>query len=306
MRSLTKIKHGRQGLIQCTAFFLALILSWSCATTGKLKLDPELQEFVEKYQVLMTRAEWKEFRGLREKKDQLDFVNNFWLARNPNPLAADNAFKLEIEKRVEFTEKYFREPGNSGWNTDRGRIFILLGQPDEVFNNPMTNDPQIKSISYWLYNRYRLQITFIDRDGSGRMQLATYATGLAIAQEMARDEHLQKSAGFEPLRFSAAVDKERRLLITVNPADLLFNEQGQELVCRLRFKVSGKKAHPEIPEQESERELRLEISQLAEKTGPLEIETGIYLPIGRNHLEITLTDLLADRSQSRDFRLRVR
>lgn len=284
-----------------------LALSFSCAAGPKPQLEPEVQEFVSKYTVLMNAQERKIWRGLQGSDDRRDFIQQFWARRNPNPLNQENLFKVEMERRVEYTENYFREPGNPGWNTDRGRMLILLGFPDYVQSDTMSSDPRIKSSTYWFYDRYYLQILFVDRDGSGRLQLATYDTQLAIAQDMAREEHLQKkNLQVEQLRFVLSESSPGKLLLAVHPADLMFKQNGDELTCRLRLELSYQNEAGQAQKIELERELTLEKDFLTESGNQVELEFELELPPGRNNLSLVLTDLLSSRSRNRDFRLRIR
>ena len=65
----------------------------------------------------------------------------------------------------------FREEGLAGWLTDRGRVTVALGQPDQVFEPTMGNMGQRGRTLIWEYREHRLQVVFVDQTGFGRWQM---------------------------------------------------------------------------------------------------------------------------------------
>jgi hypothetical protein len=58
--------------------------------------------------------------------------------------------------------------GDDGWRTDRGRIYIIYGPPDDVEHQ---TDQQFREFEIWRYNKANREFVFWDRDGSGDYQL---------------------------------------------------------------------------------------------------------------------------------------
>ena len=54
--------------------------------------------------------------------------------RDPDPYSQENEFRQEFYQRIEEANRFFRSEGIPGWKTDRGRIYIFLGQPDKIDN----------------------------------------------------------------------------------------------------------------------------------------------------------------------------
>lgn len=69
-----------------------------------------------------------------EEKDQ--FIEQFWARRDPDPRTAHNEFKEEHYRRIAYVNEHFKS-GEAGWKTDRGRIYILYGPPDQREASPM-------------------------------------------------------------------------------------------------------------------------------------------------------------------------
>ena len=78
------------------------------------------------------RQAWKRF-STDEEREQ--FIEQFWLRRDPSPDSAENEYKEEHYRRIAYTNERFAS-GIPGWKTDRGRIYITFGPADEVESHP--------------------------------------------------------------------------------------------------------------------------------------------------------------------------
>jgi GWxTD domain-containing protein len=63
------------------------------------------------------------------------FIEQFWLRRDPTPDTAENEFKEEHYRRIAYANERFAS-GIPGWKSDRGRIYIAFGPPDEREEHP--------------------------------------------------------------------------------------------------------------------------------------------------------------------------
>jgi GWxTD domain-containing protein len=75
------------------------------------------------------------FLHLQTNEEREQFIEQFWLRRNPNPDSPENDFKEEHYRRIAYTNERFAS-GVPGWKTDRGRIYITWGPPDEIESHP--------------------------------------------------------------------------------------------------------------------------------------------------------------------------
>jgi GWxTD domain-containing protein len=78
------------------------------------------------------RAAWKRM-GTDDEREQ--FIEGFWLRRDPTPDTAENEFKEEHYRRIAYANERFAS-GIPGWKADRGRIYITFGPPDEIEDHP--------------------------------------------------------------------------------------------------------------------------------------------------------------------------
>src|ERR1700722_8971008 len=68
-------------------------------------------------------------------EERQTFIENFWLRRDPTPDTEENEFREEHYRRIAYANDRFAS-GIPGWKTDRGRIYIEYGPPDEIDSHP--------------------------------------------------------------------------------------------------------------------------------------------------------------------------
>lgn len=84
---------------------------------------------------IITDAESQAFKRLQNDEEREQFVEQFWLRRDPTPDTQENEFKEEHYRRFAYANERFAS-GVEGWRTDRGRIYITFGPPDEIEAHP--------------------------------------------------------------------------------------------------------------------------------------------------------------------------
>jgi GWxTD domain-containing protein len=80
---------------------------------------------------IITDEERKAFKRLSTDDERENFIEAFWLRRDPTPDSEENEFKEEHYRRIAYANERFAS-GIPGWKTDRGRIYIVYGPPDEI------------------------------------------------------------------------------------------------------------------------------------------------------------------------------
>jgi len=70
------------------------------------------------------------FDRLQNDEEREQFVEQFWFRRDPTPDTEENEFKEEHYRRIAYANEHFAS-GVPGWKTDRGRLYIARGAPDE-------------------------------------------------------------------------------------------------------------------------------------------------------------------------------
>src|SRR5208283_3197607 len=84
---------------------------------------------------IITDEERKAFKDLQTDEERESFVEQFWLRRDPTPDTEENEFKEEHYRRIAYANDHYGS-GIPGWKTDRGRIYIMYGPPDEIDSHP--------------------------------------------------------------------------------------------------------------------------------------------------------------------------
>ena len=84
---------------------------------------------------IITDEELQAFKQLSNDEERDQFIEQFWLRRDPTPDTEENEFKEEHYRRIAYANEHFAS-GVPGWRTDRGRMYIMYGPPDEIDAHP--------------------------------------------------------------------------------------------------------------------------------------------------------------------------
>jgi GWxTD domain-containing protein len=103
----------------------------------------------------------------------------FLRSTDPVPGTAEHEGLQAYFNRILQANARFREEsgGRSGWMSDRGKVFVLLGEPDQIYeqtaNVPLTSSSitSRSRVQYWEYGQYRIRFLFYDESGTGRWRL---------------------------------------------------------------------------------------------------------------------------------------
>jgi GWxTD domain-containing protein len=84
---------------------------------------------------IITDEERTAFKRLQTDEEREQFIEQFWLRRDPTPDSVENEFKEEHYRRIAYANEHYAS-GIPGWKSDRGRIYITFGPPDETDSHP--------------------------------------------------------------------------------------------------------------------------------------------------------------------------
>jgi GWxTD domain-containing protein len=199
-------RAGARLMKNAILLIIPLIGTIGCSSIMEMRKDPFYETFLEKTSLIMTKEEIEVYKHLPDKESKEEFIEEFWQIRDPDPGTVENEAKTEFEERVDYANKWFglwnpdrgKEAetmgySKTGWNSDRGRIHIILGPPDTIIFDGLeitdgTRDWR-KANQWrqeaWYYNRYSLRIFFYRAMG-GRWVMNTYTPGLYEALESAK------------------------------------------------------------------------------------------------------------------------
>lgn len=92
---------------------------------------------------------------------------------DPFPATPQHEALLDYFRRLQGAAERFREEGMAGWLTDRGKVYVTLGDPDQVYEQGGADVNQRGRVQVWEYREYSLQLTYVDQTGFGRWRLTS-------------------------------------------------------------------------------------------------------------------------------------
>ena len=135
---------------------------------------------------IITDEEKKAFLQLSTNEEREQFIEQFWLRRDPTPDTVENEYKEEHYRRIAYANEHFAS-GIAGWRSDRGRIYIMHGPADEIESHPTGGsyqrpaeegggDTSTYAFEKWRYRYIEgigndVNIEFVDPTGSGEYRL---------------------------------------------------------------------------------------------------------------------------------------
>ncbi len=136
---------------------------------------------------IITPSERDAFKKLTTDEERENFIELFWRRRDPDPDTDENEYREEYYERIAYANEHYAS-GIPGWKTDRGRVYIMYGKPDELETHPSGGSYDRPSyegggntttypFEVWFY-RYLpgigsgIEIEFVDPTGSGEYHIA--------------------------------------------------------------------------------------------------------------------------------------
>jgi GWxTD domain-containing protein len=135
---------------------------------------------------IISDDERRAFKQLQTDEEREQFIESFWLRRDPTPDTEENEYKEEHYRRIAYANERFAS-GIPGWKTDRGRIYIMFGPPDDTddhseggqYQRPMTEGGGSTTTFPWMTWRYRyldnigsdISIEFVDPSMTGEFHI---------------------------------------------------------------------------------------------------------------------------------------
>jgi GWxTD domain-containing protein len=183
------------------------------------ELDSQYKKWLNEDVVyIITPEEKNTFLHLSTNEEREQFIEQFWQRRNPDQDSPENTFKEEHYRRIAYANEHYAS-GIPGWKTDRGRIYIMWGPPDEIDSHPTggtyerpSSEGGGETSTYpfedWRY-RYlegmgeNIELEFVDPSSTGEYHLTMDASekdallyvpgaGLTMAESMGLSSKTQR------------------------------------------------------------------------------------------------------------------
>jgi len=127
--------------------------------------NAKLEQTIQQIHYLLNPTQKRMLKKLT-RKGKIQFLANFWKSRDPNPATKINEFQQEFYKRLNYANRHYGGHKLEGWQTDRGRILIIYGPPDEIERHRYELD--YKPYEIWHYYKLGGRVcVFSDLDGIG-------------------------------------------------------------------------------------------------------------------------------------------
>jgi GWxTD domain-containing protein len=135
------------------------------STTFGAMSEEEIDDLFDKSKYISTNPEVDKYKALSTEAAKREFIYNFWKARDENPSDDRNETYFNYTKRVSDSNGRFTALGKDGWKTDRGRVFIIYGEPSEIERHP--NETDARPYEIWKYESIEGGVVFIFGDITG-------------------------------------------------------------------------------------------------------------------------------------------
>ncbi|MBD0369470.1 MAG: GWxTD domain-containing protein [Pyrinomonadaceae bacterium] len=181
---------------------------------------------------IITDDERKAFKKLQTDEEREAFIEEFWRRRDPDPDTEENEYREEYYERIAYANEHFAA-GIPGWKSDRGRIYIMYGPPNERETHPMGGGYERmpwegggQTTTYpferWFY-RYLpgvgsgIELEFVDPTGTGEYRLTTNpndkdallyvpGAGQTLAEQLGLETRADRIGGFNTSNYARAQD----------------------------------------------------------------------------------------------------
>ena len=154
----------------------------------KIKREPHkaFTEWLREVEPIITKAELDSWNKLDTNEEREQFINEFWRLRDPDPDTEENEYRDAYFERFAYVNEHFTS-GIPGYKTDRGKIYLKYGKPDETESHPSGGAYQMASyegggststypFEVWWYRNIPghsdVEIEFVDPSGTGEYRIA--------------------------------------------------------------------------------------------------------------------------------------
>ncbi len=127
--------------------------------------EEECDAFFERCSYIAMPAEIDQYENIAGVEAKREFLFNFWKIRDNIPETPQNEIKEEYRERINIVDARYKTFSRQGYKTDRGRVYLIYGEPDEIDLHP--NDYDKKPHEIWYYHSIEGGVLFVFGDVTG-------------------------------------------------------------------------------------------------------------------------------------------
>jgi len=135
------------------------------STTFGAMSEEELDDLFNKAKYIASEAEKDKYEALTTVEAKREFMYTFWKARDENPSDDKNQYYQDYLQRIAEANARYYAAKKDGWKTDRGRVYLIYGQPSEIERYP--NQIETKPYEIWKYESLEGGVVFVFGDLTG-------------------------------------------------------------------------------------------------------------------------------------------
>jgi len=297
-----------------------LIAQAQTAPAASPATSPYQKWFNEEVPYIITDRERADFKSLQTDAEREQFIKAFWERRNPTPGTARNEYQEEHYRRIAYANDRFGVKALPGWKTDRGRIYIEYGPPDEIDSHPNggkydrpTEEGGGTTETYpfeqWRYRFIEgigknVILEFVDKARSGEFRLVTDPSERDVPHSKPPEAKLSYKdlerlpmkvrVSYAPLTSSVAL---AQITVQFDTKDLHFQDKENVSTATINIygRISTLAGRPLSPFEDvvSVRQPTENLHELIEANPAQIYQKTLPLPPGRYRLNIAAKDLVA-------------
>jgi len=143
-------------------------IQWTMQTSA---MKPDFNISVGLLKYLISKTEWKKLEKMSQTQQQ-NYVESYWKKIDPDPQTTNNPLQNEFYKRTAHANANFAYSDKNGWQSDRGRTYILYGPPSNI-ERPASPTGRNQRYELWTYNSINRKFLFIDKHNNGKYELVS-------------------------------------------------------------------------------------------------------------------------------------
>ena len=120
---------------------------------------------------IATKEEKLKYNSLTGSEPKKKFLTQFWKDRDFDGSTPENEYRREYLARILYCNRTYRTAYREGWQTDRGRVYVMYGKPDAIERHASEGDTRPYEV--WTFDQIEagVQFVFVDRFGFNNYEL---------------------------------------------------------------------------------------------------------------------------------------
>jgi len=127
--------------------------------------EEELDDFFAKSRYIASGLEIDKYENLTTENAKRRYLTNFWKARDEDPSDDMNHYLKDYMRRIKESNLKYKALSKEGWQTDRGRVYLIYGLPSDIDRYP--NQTETRPYEKWIYYDIEGGVQFIFGDVTG-------------------------------------------------------------------------------------------------------------------------------------------